>query len=469
METFGEKLKQCIEEKGYSIRQFALECDFDRPWLTNIINNKKNMPASRFEKIIDTGIFDAEQINKLRYIYYSKDYSEAEFERIKFIINHFGKTKKRDDCIKPINFEKGKSTYFGSINVQSVLYYILEQEEKLYYIYTNVPASSDKIIDIIYHFIKDNKVKDYKHIMFTDNGVTTNNLNTYFTVCDFAEIGYDISLLNSININQLEQYNFFPYYFIVNNKILLFDSEFNNVNISVDMQKIAIYQQKFIDLYNKATKVTYKFNDAIDFMKLIDVTQNNNLHMSIADALCVTPALDYDILKANANPMLPNKEPFIKAVLNHYNQDYSNFTQFITTSGIIDFAKNGIIHEIPEDYLLPVDIKSRIQLLKQIINKIKNEEFYKIFLLNPTKIKYNFCDIQLNSDGLITICGYKSNCKSSKSSFCGEWSCLINNKNIYNDFLNTKDFLINNQYIYNSDYAVSFIGKIISELEAYSK
>lgn len=463
METFGEKLKQFIEENGYSIRKFALECDFDRPWLTNIINSKKKMPAVRFEKIIQSGIFNNEQAEKLRYVYYSDNYTDAEFERIKYIIKRFGKSG-RSECIKPVKIENDKRTHYGKLNVLSVLYYLLEQEEQFYYIYTNIPASSKKVIDIIYNFVKQKSCKDYKHIMFTDSGVSTNNLNTLFTICDFAEIGYDISVLSSINIGQLEEYNFFPYYIIVNNKMLLFDSKFNNVNINTDMQKIAIYQQKFIDLYDKSRVVTYHFDNAVNLMRHMSSAKNGGVQMSLSNALCVTRELDYNILKSNINPMLPNKEPLIKAVLNHYNQDYSDYTQFIIPSSVTNFAKDGIIHEMPEDYLLPIDIESRIQLLTNIKSNIEN---HSTFLINPAKIDYKFNDISLNCQENVTICGYNNNSKSSNNSFCGEWLCVINNKTIYNDFKNTKEFIINNRCIYDKEYAVGFIDNVISELKAF--
>ena len=100
---------------------------------------------------------------------------------------------------------------------------------------------------------------------------------------------------------------------------------------------------------------------------------------------------------------LPNRELLIQAVLNHYNLDYSKFSNFLTVESLNRFVKDGIIYEIPRTYLKPIDINSRVKLLKCIKDNIEKHGKYNTYILNPTKFEYNSYDVQVEK---IRCCYY---------------------------------------------------------------
>lgn len=261
--------------------------------------------------------------------------------------------------------------------------------------------------------------------------------------------------------NFLNNFSFFPYYLIVNNKMLLFDSKFNNVTICNDMQKIAVYQQKFTDLYEISKNIVKRFTNAVDLMRNTAILSLQTPKLSITEHFYTAPLLDFEILNNNANPMLPNKEQLVQAVINHYN-NFSDFQCFLTTKGITAFCKNGIIKEIPQSYLNPLNIHDRIKLLEKLLKNIKDADIYKTALINSAKLNYCSYDIQIEKNGTIAI--YGTNCTKNENSFTGEWIIEIDDKAAVYDFKNVFEFIQNNGYIHTKNYTINFIENHIKEL-----
>ena len=196
-----------------------------------------------------------------------------------------------------------------------------------------------------------------------------------------------------------------PYFILTDKKIMLFDAEFNNAIVSFDRCKSSMFiPENLWRCIEKGENPVTSFSNAVDLMRTLAFNAQQARQNSFTPDFCVTPCLDYDILNKNAAPNLPDKELLIRAVLNHYNIDYSHFSNFVTIESINKFAKDGIIYEIPRDYLLPVDVESRIKLLKSVKDNIDNNGKYKTYILNPTKFNYNSYDIQVEKIGVLTVC-----------------------------------------------------------------
>ena len=130
------------------------------------------------------------------------------------------------------------------------------------------------------------------------------------------------------------------------------------------------------------------------------------------------------------------------------------------------FASSGRIHEIPQKYLLPINVEGRIKILKKIKANFECKEHFESLMFNPVKLKYNSYDMQIERNGTVNVCGFLFGNEDKAESFVGEWFCLIKNREFYNDLLNLKDYLIENSYIYNNDFAETYVENIIKELEA---
>lgn len=247
---------------------------------------------------------------------------------------------------------------------------------------------------------------------------------------------------------------------------MLFDAEFNNAIVSFDDKIINVHTRKFMALYEKGENPVTSFSNAVDLMRTLTSMHNSSSELSFTPDFCVTPCLDYDILNKNAAPNLPDKELLIRAVLNHYNIDYSHFSNFVTIESINRFAKDGIIYEIPRDYLLPVDVESRIKLLKSVKDNIDNNGKYKTYILNPTKFNYNSYDIQVEKIGVLTVCGIRQGNKDNIQSFMGEWLCSIDDENIFKDFMNLEKYLIESKTVYSDEFSSQYVSNIILELSA---
>lgn len=469
MSKFGEVLREYISKNGYSINEFAGKCKIDRAWLSNVLSGRKELSEAKFDNILKSKLLSESQNENLIALYRLKDFSSDQVERMEYIMEHLSRKIRRNDSIAPIKYDENRRMYLGKANLLSVLYRIIENKDELSFIYTNIPTEAEESLDVLYDFLKhdDYKKIDYKHIFLTDNGVSIHNISTYFTICDFAELGYtDFSVIKDVELNSLNTNDFFPYFIITDKKIMLFDAEFNNAIVSFDDKIINVHTRKFMALYEKGENPVTSFSNAVELMRTLTSMHNSSSELSFTPDFCVTPCLDYDILNKNATPNLPDKELLIRAVLNHYNIDYSHFSNFVTIESINRFAKDGIIYEIPRDYLLPVDVESRIKLLKSVKDNIDNNGKYKTYILNPTKFNYNSYDIQVEKIGVLTVCGIRQGNKDNIQSFMGEWLCSIDDENIFKDFMNLEKYLIESKIVYSDEFSSQYVSNIILELSA---
>ncbi len=247
---------------------------------------------------------------------------------------------------------------------------------------------------------------------------------------------------------------------------MMFDPEFNNGVFIDDENIIKVYTGKFMSLYEKGEKVIVSFSNAVELMRTLTTMHDSTSELSFTPDFCVTPCLDYDVLPDNASENLPNRELLIQAVLNHYNLDYSKFSNFLTVESLNRFVKDGIIYEIPRTYLKPIDINGRVKLLKCIKENIEKHGKYNTYILNPTKFEYNSYDVQVEKIGVVTICGIRQGNKENDESFMGEWLCSINDENIFKDFINLKRFLVEGLYVYSDEFSSSYVSNLILELTA---
>ena len=406
MSKFGEVLREYISKNGYSINEFAGKCKIDRAWLSNVLSGRKELSEAKFDNILKSKLLSESQNENLIALYRLKDFSSDQVERMEYIMEHLSRKIRRNDSIAPIKYDENRRMYLGKANLLSVLYRIIENKDELSFIYTNIPTEAEESLDVLYDFLKhdDYKKIDYKHIFLTDNGVSIHIIN--------------------------------------------------------------VHTRKFMALYEKGENPVTSFSNAVDLMRTLTSMHNSSSELSFTPDFCVTPCLDYDILNKNAAPNLPDKELLIRAVLNHYNIDYSHFSNFVTIESINKFAKDGIIYEIPRDYLLPVDVESRIKLLKSVKDNIDNNGKYKTYILNPTKFNYNSYDIQVEKIGVLTVCGIRQGNKDNIQSFMGEWLCSIDDENIFKDFMNLEKYLIESKTVYSDEFSSQYVSNIILELSA---
>lgn len=465
MELFGIKFREYIECQGYSIRQYAKDAGFDRSWLTNILNNKKKLPETSFSQLVNNNYFSDEQINRLRYIYYSATFTETEFEHIEYILKRFENPTNFSAYYPETLPEECTSAVIGYGNVLSLLYRIFFDEKQYFYIYTNIPASKAEHLSVIYQFLRQKGTKDYKHILYLDHGISTHNLNSYFALFNFAQIGYKISLLNNVNTVQMEMLESFPYYIMINNKMLLFNSDFESALYIDDSEKIKLYQKNFSKIYENAEQVVRYYDNPIDYINIQrHYAGSITAHESISNSYSLASLLTDDMYENSINHNLPNTQNIISALSSYYSiaKNY-NSAHYITVKALMDFVKTGRIAQFPESYFEPLSVRQRIEILDIQKKTIINKQF-DLKLINPTKLKYSAWTFDSDKDSLLSVNGFCDTIKDANN-FLGSFSVLINDSFILKDFSNVFRFITKNNYVYSDEYYIHYIDDCINELK----
>lgn len=466
MELFGVKFREYIECQGYSIRQYAKDSGFDRSWLTNILNNKKKLPETSFSKLVNNKFFTNEQINRLKYIYYSSTFTETEFNHIEYILKKFEKPTNFSDYLpKPLSGES-TSAVIGYGNVLSLLHRSFFCEKILYYVYTNIPASRTKHLSIIYYFLKTKGTKDYKHILYLDHGTSTHNLNSYFTLFSFAQIGYKISLLSNVNTLQTDTLENFPYYIMINNKMISFNSDFESALYIDDPDIIKLYQKNFSKIYENSKQVVMYYDNPVDYINTQKYYAGSfTAHESISDSYSLASLLTEDLYENCINKNIPNIQYIISILSSYYSMKrHYNSTYYLTVRALRDFVNTGKIAQFPESYFYPLSVKQRIEVLDIQKNAVINNQF-DLKLINPTKLKYSAWTFDSDKDSLLSVNGF-CDTMNDANNFMGSFSVLINDSFVLRDFSNVFRFLTKNDYIYPDEYCIQYIDDCINELKS---
>lgn len=466
---FGVVLKECLNSSNSSVRNFSEVTGLNRGWVYNIFNGKKPLPQEKFQKILSTYPFTANQKKSLRDSYYSDMYGADNFEKIQYIIKSFNNLS--NDEFDKI-FPDSKKTYTLQSeclnNTESILdaiVYLLSKlsDSKDSFVYTNFSYAQNDINNIFLSLLTNKRNIDFYHLVnFDTMNIDIYNLRNIFCSIPYASLGYTTYYHYNNFGMPLQIDNIFPFFIITNNGVLVYDNFTEEGLILTESSIIDSFVAKVESLFSKANHLV-TFNQ--DLLLLNGQLKKNQFYDDSLIDICFHPCVSYFL---DENSIMETASDSIdKEYLDYV---ISNFLEsFYKIQGeAFLFHLDGLKSFVEQKYspLIPKDFAKSFStsVVKNILNKIireyaTNKNIY--FVDNKVVSFPQDINITTNNTSILISGSLKGNAPQ----YIGDYNIYLDNSLLAKDFKMFKDFIIQNQYYYNETYTMHFFNNLLISLD----
>ncbi len=463
--TFGEYLKKLLDAKGLTTAYLSKVSGANRGKLYYVYDGKRKLTSDELFSIVNGVDFSNEQIKTLINLYFEELYGSGAFSDIKHVESIIQKDLYKCEPSESINTDQ--SGVNGYINVKtqlinSIVYLCSNDKDIL----TNF-SFSDKNIDSTVFWFVENKALKLTHILdFSTKAAAIENLELIFSSVKYM-YNNSFPVYRYINTEQMEYCNLFPYYFVGKKHALFYNGK-NGVFIE-DANAVKALRRRVTEEIKKCTPLGIRTEDILliksTYEREFDLENDDNFLISYYPSTC--QCTDGNFIRGVARDDLPDREKLVKIAENYYktyNGEDANYKQITTFNGLVQFAKTGNVAEVFNSYVKPADKKSRIRMLKKMLNDVNGD---RLFLLDEKEINISNGIIFETVCGGLTIYGY--DCKKENFCYGEKFFANIKDAMMSNIFRMFCDYLIASRKVCSKELAKRFIKGLIAEMEFDSK
>ena len=176
---------------------------------------------------------------------------------------------------------------------------------------------------------------------------------------------------------------------------------------------------------------------------------------------CIVPYLEYAHYEEIANTDIQQVRDILPDLYEYYQSRKKGFNRGVFTSaGLMEFAKTGIIPEIPREYASPVSPEVRKYALTQILREMQNGSDFRIFNDNFVTLPSNIV-IDLIAESQLTFMWLEH----SDCGFAGQVSSVTNEIYLLQEADKFFDTLFESRYLYTKEQTADIIERCIAEIK----
>lgn len=475
MSQFGEMFKRIMTEQGYSVSSFSKLTTLDRGWLYAIFSGKRKLPEPNLQSILNGNFFTQESSERLRQAYYEEIYGKEQMQRILFLQQHFSGFRNSEKSAKPhlplMAVDLPKSGYCNS---QPELYgtaYRIIQEVKQNpdipkEIYTNLPYHFSKLDDLLFHTLQDHNPPYtlYRMILLLQNGSSTYNLEALFSSLRYVGRSAHLFCYYAAQQNRQLLDQVFPYYLITPKSVLLIHKNGEQGLLIQEEGFCSKMQESFLAASKRCTEMTYSYSNGLAFLSNSHELRSVNYTLELGNTM--TMLLNEELLQRYGSPRFTgiSRSGLISSLLGFLQQQSNSSAEnfmLLSKQNVIDFLNTGTFPNIPTDYLNPLSLEDRLELLHRLEKHFSNHPHQSLGILEERIFgeyhnEYSISLSQQNSS--VIICGQKPH--RTGQSFVGECGLQISNAVLYHDFECFFDYAKRNHYIYDSKNSLAILREL---------
>lgn len=176
---------------------------------------------------------------------------------------------------------------------------------------------------------------------------------------------------------------------------------------------------------------------------------------------CVLPFLEYAHFQEGAKMDIPQVRAILPELYKYYSSRKGDDNRgAFTLSGLIEFAKTGIISEIPREYTNPLSPGTRRAALMQILHEMKNGSDFRVINDNFSSISQNaIVDLIDSSRLMFTWFSDKDDV------FAGQISSVTNEIYLLKEAEKFFDALFQSRYLYTKEQSEDIIIRCMNEIK----
>lgn len=475
MVNFGEYLSDFLQKHNLTISSVASKAKIDRTLLSKAISGSRSLNRTTFKKLVSAIEPTYHEMETLTELYAISYFGEDNYNRIQLIIkNHESKNSNSpDSAIKSGDkqfYRKNEKNYgllTNTADVHNRIRYALTNEfsRENPTLYSNFPYNSEYINKILLSLLENSDREiDFRHIVCfsrDDNGgdelratvqAEKYQLNGYATKYYIGGEACGIDLI-------------FPYYIILSEELILFESDLRQALSVGERDIIDLYRDIFNKTAQQCCDIVSSVNSITDFREtLLPYCTNtyelmyfgNILNFFITEDTLGLIQFDrgdnelsaymYDLCDINA----------------HILTDFNFYNIIMYKNEISEFIRDGVINLPARNETVTVPDENKWKFLSLIFDFIKKKNVF--FCITNSKSD------SFTSDSSIMVCSseiYKDNIAltyrpTRKNGGSAHGYVVVNNDITINTYCNFFEYLNLFSYTESQESSVHFLSKQIS-------
>ena len=440
--SFGVVLKDCLNESNVSVRNFSEVTGINRGWVYNIFNGKKPLPEDRFHRIMEAFPFTKQQQENLSNSYYEDMFGIDSFKKIQFIIKSINKLGIHNNYMYSF-FPSSQCVYNSDsqyINsktslIDSIIFLLSPTDKAISKnaIYTNFSFEHKKIDDITLNYLKKYQNINFFHIVNFDTiGMEIHNLQNIFCSAKYASMGYNTFYYYNNRTITLQADNIFPYFFITDKGVLLYDNSLSEGLLLLNKDIIKYFLEKANNIFDDACPLVMFNNKLKPSFYMDNILFSIGYHPSI---FCQT-----------------NQDSLYSFISNKHDT-----VTILHPKTLFELINNN-------SYISTLLKDSTIDDIDKILNSLIAQHFQKGNILLLRNDLFSMSD-NINISGSSKSLYVFGSLEKSAGQFCDNFSICINNKLLTNDFLMFQDYIKRNHLCYNTAHTDFIFNKLRATMD----
>lgn len=471
MHKYGELLKKCVSESGLSINAFTNKLGINRGQFYNICSGSKNLSEEKFADTLRLLNLPEEKADSLRIAYFREKYGERSFKRmiqIKNLLSSFECAGELKPYFADFSFDgavtgiQGKNELLGA--AKFVIDDALNSESGT--LYANFPFENTSIDTLLYtslerkpYTIDFRLFAEYKSDVRSDE-----NIRRFFSYAKYLKVGFKCLAYYHKSFDSERKNLLYPFFLFSDRFLLMFDYE-GSLGLITNEESVMTAARSTVQRMESGAKMqtfdlrTYK--NADPSFEFVINSQSDKFDFSgcsgIGDHICLAKSYENkDFVRKITNPELPYSELVISAVQRIYS--ISNNYNFISSErSFYDFAKMGVVNELPACYTVALDNSLKKQALEVIKEQIQ-QNCYFILKDSVLSLPAIVC-FEVGENRTTAFMTYENE-KFASIQFFESKDLQLNE-----DFKNFISYLKCSDFVMQKESAVDFVERIITGLE----
>lgn len=416
---FGELLRKMIEKSNFTIYSLSKQSGLNRTFIQKVLAGERSLSKKQLNQLLPFLHLTPEETIQLEQSRLIEQIGLSTFVRcqyIKDLAENIGMKKADNISANIINYIPLSNYSFPTVfqhQYQIInLIYTMAKESSYLYLYSSFDST------FIVEMLEILQREEFESIQITHlipfikgslehNSYMINNVKMLSYILPFAfqnPTDYHANFYyEDFSIGQTNL--LFPYYLISDKYVLVFSRDYRNAMLLGDSPH-AYYKGAFEKLNSSATSLFQCIDTPLSVLEYYCSLKQTNCAYALDRQPCILHYIDEDMPNNLIYNHVELKQLITNVILARHHQ-LQEITETITTftwQGLVDFVKNGIIYDYPQEFSRPFTPEERLLILNRIL--ASNEAGKKLFLLVNEKNFHpcqEFTCFSSGSDALFTF------------------------------------------------------------------
>lgn len=381
METARNVLTALMEKNKFTINDFAARVGINKGTLSSAINGSRKISKSVILKTIKSDLLIDTEKEKLADCYFAQEYGEkalnsiksfiallneqTDYENEEFIpmipdLSGFGEDSEYEFLTGRTDIRKGITALLG---------HAIEKNQRVYTNYSFDDKSTDELVYGI--LMKSGDYSKFCHVVsFSEENDPSENLSTAFSLLKYMQIKVNAYYVLDSNMKKLTGVGLFPYYFVTNDKVFLYDEEFSSAIYSGKTDFVQNVFSKLKEQFSRYSTLCYFPENVLSQMdNLNTMTESENAVRFSPHVLSFLTKEDWE---SCISDKLEIKASLVDLAYSWYSGERGLKTiNSTTTDGWLNFLKNGYIDVQPRILVNQLEVGLRRKLIERVIENLR--------------------------------------------------------------------------------------------------